>query len=72
MVKDAWQELSGYDGRVARTFRLLLRRPGALTIDVLEGRRARYVSPVRAYLVASLVYFFFSVVNPRTRRSLYA
>ena len=64
MAGDAWQELSGYDGRFARTFRLLLRHPGALTLEVLEGRRARYISPVRLYLVASVVYFLIAVASP--------
>lgn len=64
MAGDAWHELSGYDGRFARTFRLLLGRPGVLTLDVLEGRRARYVSPVRLYLVASLVYFLVAAAVP--------
>ena len=49
MIGDAWEELSGYDGRFARTLRLLLSRPGALTIAVLEGRRVRYISRVRLY-----------------------
>lgn len=26
MIGDAWEELSGYDGRLARTFRMLVRR----------------------------------------------
>jgi hypothetical protein len=64
MVGDAWQELSGYDGRFARTFRLLLRHPGALTTETLEGRRARYISPVRLYLVASVVYFLCAASVP--------
>jgi hypothetical protein len=64
LVGDAWQELSGYDGRVLRTFRYLMRRPGALTLEVLQGHRARYVSPVRVYLVASLIYFLVSAASP--------
>ena len=64
LVGDAWQELSGYDGRVLRTFRYLMRRPGALTVEVLEGHRARYVSPVRVYLVASLIYFLVAAASP--------
>ena len=64
LAGDAWQELSGYDGRVVRTFRSLMRRPGALTLEVLEGHRARYVSPVRVYLVASVIYFLVSAASP--------
>jgi hypothetical protein len=67
MIRDAWEELSGYDGRFARTLRLLLSRPGALTIAVLEGRRVRYISPVRLYLLASLLYFLCAVSVPNLR-----
>ena len=68
LAGDAWQELSGYDGRVVRTFQSLMRRPGALTLDVLEGHRARYVSPVRVYLVASVIYFLVSAASPNPIR----
>jgi hypothetical protein len=64
LVGDGWRELSGYDGRFARTFRLLLGRPGALTVAVLEGRRARYVTPLRLYLVASVLYFLVAAAAP--------
>ena len=63
LAGDAWQELSGYDGRVAVTFRGLL-RPGCLTVDYLNGRRARYLSPVRLYLIASVVYFVVAAAAP--------
>ena len=64
---EAWRELSGYDGRLARTLRILLGRPGALTTETLEGRRARYISPVRLYLAASLIYFVSAAAIPNTR-----
>lgn len=67
MVGDAWEELSGYDGRFARTFRLLLGRPGGLTVETLQGRRARYISPVRLHLVASLAYFVVAAAVPNIR-----
>ena len=53
---DAWHELSGYDGRIAATIRGLL-RPGYLTREYVAGRRARYLSPVRLYLIVSVIYF---------------
>ena len=60
---DAWQELSGYDGRIAATIRGLL-RPGYLTREYVAGRRARYVSPVRLYLIASVIYFVAASSTP--------
>lgn len=64
LAGDAWQELTGYDGRIASTFRSLL-RPGRLTNDYLQGRRARYLSPVRLYLIVSVVYFVVSAAAPQ-------
>src|SRR6185503_15425032 len=64
LAGDAWNELSGYDGRIAATFRHLL-RPGQLTVDYLQGRRARYLSPVRLYLICSVVYFLVAAAAPQ-------
>jgi hypothetical protein len=69
LAGDAWHELSGYDGRVAETFRNLL-RPGRLTLDYLQGRRARYLSPVRLYLIASVVYFLAAAAAPESASGL--
>jgi uncharacterized protein DUF3667 len=64
LAGDAWQEIVGWDGKFLRTVRLLLGRPGELTVAVLEGRRARYVSPVRLYLICSLCYFLIAGAVP--------
>jgi hypothetical protein len=64
LVVDAYWELSGWDGRFATTVRALVTRPGRLTLDFLEGRRARYISPLRLYLMASLVYFLAAAAAP--------
>jgi len=64
LAGDAWHELSGYDGRIAATFRGLL-HPGRLTLEYLQGRRARYLSPVRLYLTVSLIYFLIAATAPQ-------
>jgi hypothetical protein len=63
LAGDAWEELSGYDGRIAATFRALL-HPGRLTIDYLSGHRARYLKPVRLYLIVSVAYFVLASAAP--------
>ena len=63
LVGDAWQEMSGYDGRIAVTFRGLM-HPGQLTRDYLQGRRARYLPPVRLYLTVSVIYFIVAAAAP--------
>lgn len=69
MLVDMWHELAGFDRRFIRTFMLLLPRPGALTIEFLEGRRARYIQPVRLYLAASLVYFLVAASVPNLHQA---
>jgi hypothetical protein len=64
---DAASEFSGWDGRIASTLRALICRPGMLTHEFLEGRRARYISPLRLYLMASLGYFLVAASGPNVR-----
>ena len=67
LAVDAFWELSGWDGRFASTVRALVARPGKLTREFLEGRRARYISPLRLYLMCSLVYFLCAAAAPDVR-----
>jgi len=67
LAVDAISEFSGWDGRLSSTLRTLIRRPGMLTHEFLEGRRARYISPLRLYLTASLVYFVLAASAPTIR-----
>src|SRR3954470_5466745 len=64
---DAVAEFSGWDGRLASTLRTLIQRPGVLTHEFLEGRRVRYISPLRLYLMASVVYFLIAAGAPKLR-----
>ncbi len=67
LAVDAVSELSGWDGRLLNTIRALLAHPGLLTHEFLEGRRARYISPLRLYLTASVIYFLLSAAAPDIR-----
>ncbi len=53
----ATEDLTHADSRVWRTLWALLFKPGHLTREFLGGRRARYLPPVRLYLVLSVVFF---------------
>jgi len=61
VLHDAWHDVTHLDGRLWRTLWLLLVRPGQLTVDYFQERRARYLPPVRLYLVLSLLFFSFSL-----------
>lgn len=67
LAGDAFSELSGWDGKFADSFRTLLRKPGELTRQWIEGRRISFISPLRMYLLASLVYFAVAAVAPNLR-----
>jgi hypothetical protein len=53
----ATEDLTHADSRLWRTLGALLFRPGKLTAEFLAGRRARYLPPLRLYLVVSVVFF---------------
>ena len=45
------------EGKLWKSLGLLLFRPGRLTREYLEGRRVRYVLPLRLYLTFSIIFF---------------
>ena len=51
-------ELLDFDGRMLVSLRFLMTRPGFLSHEYINGRRLSYTSPIRMYLVTSLVFFF--------------
>lgn len=54
---DAIASISNFDSRLWRTVTMLFFKPGFLTQEFLAGRRARYVPPLRLYLVLSVLTF---------------
>ena len=58
VVGELLAELFNADSRVWRTGRTLLLRPGLLTAEYNAGRRARYLPPLRVYMLSSLLFFF--------------
>lgn len=56
-------ELVHLDGKIFTSLRLMFTRPGRLTLDFLEGRRARHVHPIRLFIVFSSIFFFFAPLD---------
>jgi len=65
LLRDAFGDLLELDSRLWRTLIPLAVRPGQLTLDYLEGRRARFMPPFRMYLVLSIVFFLVAFFDPR-------
>lgn len=45
------------EGKLWKSLKLLLFKPGFLTREYIEGRRARYLEPLRVYLTFSIIFF---------------
>lgn len=58
LTVEAVESLLHLDGRLFKTLPALFRRPGQLTRDYLDGKRAYQVQPFRMFLVILLIAFF--------------
>jgi len=67
ILADAADAFFNLDERFLKTFWLLLIKPWRLTNEFVEGKRVRYVHPLRVYLIASVL--FFLVINFLSRGS---
>ena len=56
-AREMLAELIDFDGRMMVSMRLLMTRPGFLSYEYVNGRRVAYTSPIRIYIVVSLVFF---------------
>jgi Protein of unknown function (DUF3667) len=56
-MRDAAGRYVALDGRLGRTLRALMLKPGLLTLEYFSGRRRRYIRPGRLFLVTSIVAF---------------
>jgi hypothetical protein len=64
-LRESAEDLTHADSRLWRTIVPLLIRPGFLTREYLDGRRASYLPPVRLYLVLSVLFFLIAATVPR-------
>jgi hypothetical protein len=50
-------ELLKFDTKILVTLKLLVTVPGFLTQEYLEGKRVRYVAPIKLYMALSILLF---------------
>ncbi len=65
LVHHFFADITHFDGKFFNTLGYLVRRPGVLSREYINGRRARYLNPIRMYVFTSAVFFiiFFSFVT---------
>ena len=70
VLHEVTHEFVHLDGKIFQTLKVLITKPGQLTLDLVGGRRMRYVGPLRLYLTASLLFFLLLTVLPGGRESV--
>lgn len=53
------EDITHFDGKLIKTLRLLLTKPGLLTKAYVDGKRVSYIHPIRMYIFISAVFFLF-------------
>lgn len=57
LVHQVFEALTNIDGRLLRSFRCLVTRPGLLTVAYLHGLRKPYIGPISLFLVTNVLFF---------------
>lgn len=57
IAKEMLHELLDIDNKLWITLKTLITKPGKLTKEFSQGKRAKYTPPLRLYLVISIVFF---------------
>ena len=65
LVTHFFYDITHFDGKFFTTLKDLLIKPGFLSKEFIQGRRASYLHPIRMYVFTSAFFFiiFFSVYN---------
>lgn len=81
LIREFVGEFLDYDSKFLRTVLPLFFKPGLLTHAYLDGKRVRYVTPLRLYLLSSVLFFLtlaivsgrnssdFSIANSKANES---
>jgi hypothetical protein len=59
LVRHFIEDITHFDGKLWKTLKLLLFKPGSLTQLYMQGKRASYIHPIRMYIFVSAVFFLF-------------
>lgn len=65
LIASSLGDMFTLDGRLSRSIPALMLRPGRMTREYIDGKRARYVPPFRLFLLTSVIFFLtvFSVLE---------
>ena len=68
LISHFFYDITHFDGKFFSTTKFLIIRPGFLPKEYIEGRRARYLHPIRMYVFSSALFFvcLYSVFHVNT------
>lgn len=72
IIAHFFNDITHFDGKFFKTVGLLIRKPGFLPLEFINGRRADYVHPIRLYIFTSAVFFlvFYAVWTPAIKNMI--
>ena len=62
-VEETFEGMIHFDNKFFHTLRTLVAKPGQLSLDYVQGKRAVYMKPVQFFLVVNLLFFFLILYN---------
>ncbi|MDB5134730.1 MAG: hypothetical protein JWP37_1333 [Mucilaginibacter sp.] len=62
-IEETFEGFIHFDNKLFRTIKILITKPGQLSLDHTEGRRVKYMKPVQLFLVVNLIFFFLTASN---------
>ena len=72
LVSETIEDAVGFDSRLRHTVIPFLFRPGVLTREFIAGRRARYTSPLKLFIVLSTLFFLLTASAFRAKMAITA
>lgn len=63
-----FHEITTLDGKFIRTLVLMMRKPGEVSYNYMNGKRVPYYKPVSMFFLANLLYFVFPLFNALSTR----
>lgn len=58
LVSHFFNDITHFDGKFFTTVKHLVTKPGKLPADYIQGKRSRYLHPIRMYVFTSAFFFF--------------
>lgn len=63
LVGETINVVTNLESNIFRSFWLLVRRPGLLTVEYFAGRRKHYLKPLQLFIFCNVIFFFFQALT---------